>query len=173
MSSASRIARRASMLAALAVAVGIAAASHDASAEAVTITFANWAAAEGTTKPAIEKVIADFEAAHPDIRIRSEAISFSEIARQLALRVRAGNPPDVAQLAGNDTFLIAATGKLEPLAGYIDADLEAQLKPDAMSGLAYQGKLIALPWTLAPAGLWYCRLFNASGLSSALNVASM
>src|SRR6185312_12753443 len=126
-----------------------------AAAETVTITFANWAAAEGTTKPAIEKVIADFEAAHPDIRIKSEAISFSEIARQLALRVRAGNPPDVAQLAGNDTFLIAATGKLEPLAGYIDADLEAQLKPDAMSGLAYQGKLIALPWTLAPAGLWY------------------
>jgi len=155
MSSASRIARRASMLAALAVVVGVAAASHDASAEAVTITFANWAAAEGTTKPAIEKVIADFEAAHPDIRIRSEAISFSEIARQLALRVRAGNPPDVAQLAGNDTFLIASTGKLEPLSGYIDATFKAELKPDALNSLQYQGKLIALPWTLAPAGLWY------------------
>src|SRR5690349_3075191 len=126
-----------------------------AAAETVTITFANWAAAEGTTKPAIEKVIADFEAAHPDIRIKSEAISFSEIARQLALRVRAGNPPDVAQLAGNDTFLIAATGKLEPLSGYIDTKFNAELKPDALSGLAYQGKLIALPWTLAPAGLWY------------------
>ncbi|HEX6792485.1 MAG TPA: sugar ABC transporter substrate-binding protein [Casimicrobiaceae bacterium] len=124
-------------------------------AETVTITFANWAAAEGTTKPAIEKVIADFEAAHPDIKIKSEAISFSEIARQLALRVRAGNPPDVAQLAGNDTFLIAATGKLEPLSGYIDAKLKAELKPDALNSLQYQGKLIALPWTLAPAGLWY------------------
>ena len=129
--------------------------SPPATAETVTITFANWAAAEGTTKPAIEKVIAEFEAAHPDIKIRSEAISFSEIARQLALRVRAGNPPDVAQLAGNDTFLIAATGKLEPLGGYIDAKLKAELKPDALAHLSYQGKLIALPWTLAPAGLWY------------------
>ncbi|HXR56454.1 MAG TPA: extracellular solute-binding protein [Casimicrobiaceae bacterium] len=126
-----------------------------AAAETVTITFANWAAAEGTTKPAIEKVIADFEASHPDIRIKSEAISFSEIARQLALRVRAGNPPDVAQLAGNDTFLIASTGKLEPLSGYIDATFKAELKPDALNSLQYQGKLIALPWTLAPAGLWY------------------
>ena len=135
-----------------ALALGLA---SPAGAEPVTITFANWAAAEGTTKPAIEKVIADFEAAHPDIRIKSEAISFSEIARQLALRVRAGNPPDVAQLAGNDTFLIAATGKLEPLAGYIDPAFKAQLKPDALNGLQYQGKLIALPWTLAPAGLWY------------------
>ena len=58
-----------------------------------TITFANWAAAEGTTKPAIEQVIADFQKAHPDIEVRSEAISFSEIARQLALRIKAGNAP--------------------------------------------------------------------------------
>ena len=151
----SRMSGRAMLvLSAVALAVGIAA-SSTAGAETVTITFANWAAAEGTTKPAIDKVIADFEAAHPDIRIKSEAISFSEIARQLALRVRSGNPPDVAQLAGNDTFLIAATGKLEPLGGYLDAALKAELKPDATSGLSYQGKLIALPWTLAPAGLWY------------------
>ena len=143
------------VVAAITLALGISGASGIAAAETVTITFANWAAAEGTTKPAIDKVIADFEAAHPDIRIKSEAISFSEIARQLALRVRSGNPPDVAQLAGNDTFLIAATGKLEPLGSYMTSTLKAELKPDALSGLQYQGKLIALPWTLAPAGLWY------------------
>ena len=127
----------------------------DAADGKVTVTFANWAAAEGTTKPAIDEVIADFEKAHPDIQIKSEAISFSEIARQLALRVKSGNPPDVAQLAGNDTFVIAATGKLEPLATYVSADLKARLKPDAVNGLLYQGNLIALPWTLAPAGFWY------------------
>ena len=121
----------------------------------IVITFANWAAAEGTTKPSIDQVIADFEKAHPDIQIKSEAISFSEIARQLALRLKAGNPPDVAQLAGNDTFVIASTGKLEPLGGYVDADLKGRLKADAVNGLQYQGKLIALPWTLAPAGFWY------------------
>jgi multiple sugar transport system substrate-binding protein len=47
-------------------------------------------------------VIKDFEAAHPDIRIKSEAISFTEIARQLVLRVRSGNPPDVSEVAGNE-----------------------------------------------------------------------
>jgi multiple sugar transport system substrate-binding protein len=127
----------------------------DAADGKVTVTFANWAAAEGATKPAIDQVIADFEKAHPDIQIKSEAISFSEIARQLALRVKSGNPPDVAQLAGNDTFVIAATGKLEPLTSYVSADLKGRLKPDAMTGLQYESKLIALPWTLAPAGFWY------------------
>jgi multiple sugar transport system substrate-binding protein len=124
-------------------------------ADKVEVTFANWAAAEGTTKPAIDQVIADFEKAHPDIHIKSEAISFSEIARQLALRVKSGNPPDVAQLAGNDTFVIAATGRLEPLSTYIGDDLKTRLKTYAISGLQYEGKLIALPWTLAPAGFWY------------------
>jgi multiple sugar transport system substrate-binding protein len=130
-------------------------------ADKVEVTFANWAAAEGTTRPAIDQVIADFEKAHPDIHIKNEAISFSEIARQLALRVKSGNPPDVAQLAGNDTFVIAATGKLEPLYTYIGADLKTRLKPDAMSGLQYEGKLIALPWTLAPAGFWYDKALMA------------
>jgi len=59
---------------ALGFAVGTAASVR--AADKVTLTFANWAAAEGTTRPAIEKVIAAFEKAHPDITIRSEAISF-------------------------------------------------------------------------------------------------
>src|SRR5689334_8657286 len=121
-----RLGRAMLVVASVALAFGIdGVTTRVAAAQTVTITFANWAAAEGTTKPAIDKVIADFEAANPDIRIKSEAISFSEIARQLALRVRSGNPPDVAQLAGNDTFLIASTGKLEPLGGYIDGGLRA------------------------------------------------
>jgi len=126
----------------------------------VVLTFANWAAAEGTTKPAIEKAIAEFEKAHPDIEIKSEAISFSEIARQLVLRVRSGNPPDVAQLAGNDTFVVAATGRLEPLDSYL-GDVQSRLKPDSIKDLRHQGKLIALPWTLAPAGFWYNKAIMA------------
>jgi len=121
----------------------------------ITITFANWAAAEGTTKPGIEKVIADFEAANPDIDIVSEAISFSEIARQLVLRARSGNPPDVAQIAGNDTVLLGSTGALEPLDGYVSVELAANLKPGADAGLRKDGSLFAFPWNQSPAGFWY------------------
>lgn len=121
----------------------------------ITLTFANWASAEAATRPGIEKVIADFEAAHPDIEIESEALSFSEIARQLVLRVRSGNPPDVAQIAGNDTILLAATGGLEPLGPHMKDGTREALKDAALSGLEVGGELIALPWNLAPAGLWY------------------
>src|SRR6476646_4304243 len=133
----------------------IALAATSAGAQPVEITFANWAAAETATRPAIEQVIKEFEASHPDIKIKSEAISFSEIARQLVLRVRSGNPPDVAQLAGNDTFLLAIIGKLEPLDSYVENDLKSALKPGTLSQFTHRGATIAFPWTLAPAGFWY------------------
>src|SRR5690606_19443529 len=134
----------------------------------ITLTFANWAAAEGTTRPGIEKVIADFEAANPDIKIVSEAISFSEIARQLVLRARSGNPPDVAQIAGNDTVLLGSTGALEPLDGYVSEELAANLKPGADAGLRANGALFAFPWNQSPAGFWYNKdIMEKAGLDPA------
>jgi multiple sugar transport system substrate-binding protein len=146
--------RFATAISAAALAAGMAGTA--AAQDKVTITFANWASAEGTTRPGIEKVIADFEAANPDIDIVSEAISFSEIARQLVLRARSGNPPDVAQLAGNDTVLVGSTGKLEPLDGYVSKELAANIKPGADAGLRNKdGVLFAFPWNQSPAGFWY------------------
>lgn len=142
-------------LAASTAAVLVAVASSANAADKVTITFANWAAAEGATRPGIDKVIAAFEKENPDIKVVNQAISFSEIARQLVLRVRSGNPPDVAEVAGNDTFLLAQTGKLAPLDSYIDAAEMAKIKASSIDGFKVNGKLIAFPWTLASAGLWY------------------
>jgi multiple sugar transport system substrate-binding protein len=163
----SRSLRHLSSLIASVVLGGAITAAH-AQDDKITLTFVNWAAAESATRPGIEKVIADFEAAHPNIEIQSEAVSFSEIARQLVLRVRSGNPPDVAQIAGNDTILMAATGGLEPLDSYVEDGTRAVLKPAALSGLEVDGELIALPWNLAPAGLWYNKaIMEQAGLDPA------
>ena len=145
--------RAAVLAASTAIALGAAVMGSSAQ-DKTTITFANWATAEAATRPGIEEVIANFEKANPDIDVQSETISFSEIARQLVLRVRSGNPPDVAQIAGNDTLLLAATGGLEPLST-IAADTVANLKPGSLSGLEVDGSLVALPWNQAPAGFWY------------------
>lgn len=137
-----------------------------ADAGKITLTFANWADAEAATRPGIEKIIQDFEKLHPNIEIQSQAISFSEIARQLVLRVRSGNAPDVAELAGNDTILLAQTGKLQPLDSYVGAKEMAELKPSSLEGLRQHGKLIAFPWTQSPAGLWYDKdIMRKAGLN--------
>ncbi len=121
----------------------------------ITLTFANWADAESATRPGIQAAIAEFEKSHPNVKIESQAIAFSEIARQLVLRVRSGNPPDVAELQGNDTILLGLTGKLEPLDAYLGPDGTSAFTPQSLNGLVKDGKLTALPWTVAPVGFWY------------------
>lgn len=126
-----------------------------ATAKAVTLSFANWADAEQATRPGIQAIISKFEAANPNITIKSEAISFSDIGHTLVLRVKSGNPPDVAEIAGNDTFDVAATGGLEQLEAYVTPDIKSSINPADLEVAKYQGKLIAFPWTDSPNALWY------------------
>lgn len=139
-----------------------------AAAEQITLDFANWAAAESATKEGIDKVIANFEAANPDIKIDSQAIAFQEIERQLVLRLRSGNPPDVAQAGGNTTFVLAATGGLEPLDAYADKSFLDTLKPGSYEALAIDGKMMSIPWNQAPSGFWFNKkIMAAAGLDPA------
>ncbi len=124
-------------------------------AAAATVSFANWADAEQATRPGIQATISKFEAANPNITVKSEAISFSDIGHTLVLRVKSGNPPDVAEIAGNDTFDVAATGGLEPLESYVTPDLKSSINPADLEVAKYQGQLIAFPWTDSPNALWY------------------
>lgn len=131
----------------------------------VTITFANWADSEQATRPGIEQMISQFEASHPTIKVKSEPISFSDIGHTLVLRVQSGNPPDVAELSGNDTFAIAATGALANLDSQVTGDLKSSLIPAELQVGTYKDHLVAMPWTVNPPGLWYNKkLMAGAGL---------
>lgn len=134
-------------------------------AHPITITFANWADAESTTRPGIEKMIADFEATHPGIKVKSEPVAFSDIGHTMVLQVQSGNTPDVAELSGNDTFDVAATGALTDLDSFIGST-KSQYIPSELTAATYQGKIIALPWTVNPPALWYNKtLMKGAGLN--------
>lgn len=128
----------------------------------VTITFANWADAETATKPGIESMISQFEASHPGITVQSQPISFTDIGHTLVLRQQSGNPPDVAELSGNDTFAVAATGALAPLGSYLKSGV---FNSTALDDGKYKGNVVALPWNSNPPGLWYNKtLMSQAGL---------
>jgi multiple sugar transport system substrate-binding protein len=136
-----------------------------ANAQDITLEFANWATAEQTTQAGMQQVIDAFEEANPGIKIESQTVAFAEMARQLVLRVRSGNPPDVAQIAGNDTFVLAASGGLEPLGEYAGSDVINGLKKGSFEALQVDGKMIAFPWNQAPAGFWFNKeLMEGAGL---------
>ena len=101
----------------------------------VTITFANWADAENATRPGIEKIIQDFEKSHPTSSAEPADFVFGDCAATGAARAcRQSARP--AELAGNDTILLALTGKLEPLDGFVGAQEMAALKPVVPGGPA-------------------------------------
>lgn len=133
-------------------------------AHPVTITFANWADAEPTTRPGIDKVIAEFEKSHPGIKVKSEPIDFTDIGHTLVQQVQAGNTPDVAELSGNDIFAVAATGALVPLDSLMGSSV-SQFIPSEITSSTYQGKIVSLPWIVNPPGLWYNKtLMKGAGL---------
>lgn len=121
----------------------------------VTITFANWADTEDATRPGFQETIEKFEAENPDIKVESQGIAFSDIGQQLIQRVQAGNPPDVAQLAGNDTFALAATGALAPLDDLLGEDVRGAVNEADLEGGTHEDQLIAFPWIDSPQGFWY------------------
>jgi len=132
----------------------------------VTVTFVNWASAEPATRPAILDVINAFERAHPSVEIKSVPVSFSDVLHQLIVQTTAGNPPDVAQIAGNDTVALQATGALQPLDGLAPRAFLESLYPNEVTLGRFGGALYAIPWVVAPLGFWYNRpLLRQAGLN--------
>ena len=130
----------------------------------VTLTFANWASAEDATRPGILELIKQFESANKDIKIKSESVPFSDIGQNLVLRVNSGNPPDVAQISGNDTFAVAATGGLADL-GESLSDVKGQLIAEDVEMGTVEDKWVAMPWKDSPQGFFYNKkLLKEAGL---------
>ena len=119
----------------------------------VTLTFANWASAEDPTRPGMLATIKAFEKLHPNITIKSQAISFTDIGKNLVLASRSGNPPDVAELSGNDTFAVAATQSLANLNDLL-GDVKGQILPQDITAGTVNGAWVAMPWTDAPQGMF-------------------
>lgn len=132
------------------------------------IRFANWADSEQNTQPGIEALIKQFEQAHPNITIKSEPISYTDIEHQMVLQVQSGNAPDVAQLQGNYTVNISETQAFKPLDKFADAQFKQSIIPSELNLGTVNGQLIAIPWTVGPIALWYNKkIMKEAGLDPA------
>jgi len=121
----------------------------------IVLRFANWASAEQSTRENIEKVIADFEAAHPDVTIENIAIPFDQVRQQLITMSAGGNPPDVAQLSGPWSQELGPLGVLRDLNGFMTKEELADQWAGGLQAGTYDDKLYAIPFGLSPHGLWY------------------
>jgi len=125
------------------------------SGQKVTVTFLNWADAETATEPGINQMISQFEKLYPNIIIKSEPVSYTDAEHQALLQFKSGNPPDVAEMQGNYTFDLAAAGALQPLDSFATSSYTSNIIPSELKLGVIGGQLLAIPWTVAPFGLWY------------------
>jgi len=117
-----------------------------------------------------EKVIGDFEKAHPDKNVELVPIQASEgdFFAKLALMMKSEDTaPDVVT---EDTFMInadAAAGYLEPLDDRVNKwDEWDQFHDEVKKGVtANDGKIYGIPYTTDTRGLWYnVNIFKKAGL---------
>lgn len=95
----------------------------------------------------MEQVVAEYEAAHPNVKVAWVDVPFNAMDRKLVVAAAAGRAPDVINLPG--TFgQYAALGALADLTPHLPSDPEATYLPEAVAGLRLGTAQIALPWYL-------------------------
>lgn len=150
---------------------GMASAQMAASIDApVTISFYNYNLATASAgADATRELIAEFEAANPNIKVETVGVPSNEIVTRLQADMAAGQQPDVAQLVFRDLIYIASdlgANALEDMAGPQGyADLVDGLIPRGVDLGKVGDKTYGLAYTFSTPILFYnADLFRAAGL---------
>lgn len=92
--------------------------------------------------PYMNKVIKNFEAQNPEIKIKWIDVPFSEGEKRTLAAILSDNPPDLINLNPDFSALLAQKGALYE----IDETFTQQFNKPIINSLKYNGKLYSLPW---------------------------
>jgi multiple sugar transport system substrate-binding protein len=128
-----------------------------------TITF--WHYWDGTNKTAIEALVKEFNATHPDIMVRCIYIGWGELLPKLMAAAAGGEVPSVA--IGDLVWMpkLVRTGILKPLDDYLGEIAYEDFYPEMRKIGTYEGKVYSLPVSANNLQLFYNKdIFRANGL---------
>lgn len=120
--------------------------------EKIKLSF--WYGWTGPEAEALEKLIAKWNEANPNIQVKG--LSQSDYQKQLTA-ITGGNPPDIASQFGQNVVPWGAKGAMMPLDDYIAKD-GVDLKdfvPSALKTSQYEGKTYAIPIAMHVLMLFY------------------
>lgn len=107
------------------------------------------------TRPFMDKIKQQFEAANPDIKLDVEVVDWNLGKDKLATLVAANNAPDLANVATLWVPEYVQLDVLEPLDSYLSSDMRDRFLPITLHGAEYQGKLYGLPIAVSARALYY------------------
>lgn len=132
-----------------------------------TIEF--WHAMESDKVPLIQNMIQDFEALHPDIKVKLQYTgSYPETLNKLVAAVQTGNAPHIVQIYEIGTRLMIDSGVIVPVQDLLDQDKSydvAVLLEPILNYYTVEGKLYSMPFNSSTCLLYYNKtLFEQAGL---------
>ena len=130
-------------------------------ADPVTITYCNFNSSGGNEET-LAKMVAAFEASHPDIKVEVETIGYDDYFTQMQTRVAGGTAPDCYELNIENFAAYANKGLLAEISG-VDV---SGLNDTALNAFCVNGKQYGLPESFSNVVLIYNKdLFDQAGVS--------
>jgi raffinose/stachyose/melibiose transport system substrate-binding protein len=122
----------------------------------------------GPGKAFWQKTVKDFEATHPNVTIKIQTVQNEDLDGKLQTALNSGDAPDIfLQRGGGKMAAMAAAGQLQDLTGSVDATTKKNIGDGAFKSQSIDGKLYAMPISVAPEGIFYSKdLFAKAGIDS-------
>ena len=139
-----------------------------ASAEPITLTMWSIATESDSFNPAYTKAIADYEAAHPNVKIVHETFENESYKTKIKSAVAANELPDIFYTwGGGFSKSFVESGKVYAIDDYYTDEYKAQLSTAALGNATYDGKLYGVTYTTPISLLYYNKaMFDKLGLSA-------
>ena len=135
--------------------------------DVVTVTWWTWAT---DATPAYRAIVDGFEAANPDVKIDLLFISNAEYWSKMPIAIASGTGPDIYQMTRPSYELYAASGRALNLTDIVAnsttlQDNLSQMDPTLVDSYMFEGKLMAIPYTVEATCIAYNKtLFKQAGL---------
>ena len=136
--------------------------------QVVNITYWNMWSGKWTTL--IDKLVGEFNAAHPNIHVTALSIPSSNGDQKLLSAIAAGDPPSVFTEWNPEIGAYATQGALQPLNKFETgayAGMKNFLPPVTASWATYKGKIYGLPMSMNSFELYYNKsIMKAAGIKA-------
>ena len=96
----------------------------------------------------VQDMLAEFEAAHPGVKVRWVDVPFEALSRKLIAAAAAGRAPDVVNFSDLQLARFDSLGATHDLTGLIGDETLQRYLPGAVAPARIDGRLAALPWYL-------------------------
>ena len=152
----SRLYKTAALAASLALVVGVApVAAQDAPLSGELNLWHTYSSGAGTELDALNTVLANVQAANPDLKITVLEVPFGDVFNKYQLEVASGGGPDLIIVPNDSLGQLTRDELLQPLDALVPAEALADLTQLSIDGSKVDGVLMQVPESLKAVAMYY------------------